>query len=101
MCFWKILFLSVTFCLISCQATGQVKCLIFYEKIYIVLTCYSDQPENLKSSEGPTLKDLQARGRITMYQNTNTTHDGSNKCWLKEISIHSYTKKPQNIDIES
>ena len=88
-----MLFLSVTSYFISSQTTGQVKCVIFYEKTYIFLTCYSDQVVHLKSSEGPALKQLQARGKVPMYQNTNTIHASSNKHLLKEIFIHLTEKK--------
>lgn len=91
-------FLSVTSYFISCQTTGQVKHVIFCEKIYIFLTCYSDQLVHLKSSEGPALKELQARGKIPMYQSTNTICASSNKHLLKEIFIHLTEKK--NYDIE-
>lgn len=38
----------------------------FYEKIYIFLRCYNGHLLHLKFSEGPTLKRLQARGKIPM-----------------------------------
>lgn len=93
-----MLFLSVTSYFISYQTTGQVKRVIFCEKIYIFLTCYSDQLVHLKSSEGPALKQLQGRGKIPMYRNTNSIHASSNKHFLKEIFIHLTEKKNDNIE---
>jgi len=94
-----MLFLSVTSKFISCQATGQVKCVFFYEKINIFLTCYSEQLVHLKSSEGPALKHLQARGKILMHQKTNTIHATSDKHLLKEAFIHLTEKKSTTLKV--
>lgn len=61
---------------------------LFYEKIYIFLTRYSDQLLHLEFSEGPALKQLQARGKIPTYQNTSTTCANSDKHLLREIFQH-------------